>query len=299
MLIRHLSYFVTLARERHFARAADACHVAQPTLSAAIRKLEEDMGAPLVERGRRFIGLTPEGEKLLTWGRQILIDYQSLRETLSGKGLVGEMRLGVIPAALPAVAFLTERICAANPGATIDIRFIEPRAIAKGLDAFELDGGITYLENQPAANVECIPLYAERYKFVVNRSHPLAARRSISWHEAAGERLCLLSHDMQDRRVIDRLATSIGLAVSPVVVSNSFLAVFAHLRQGGWASIMPFSFFHVLRLEPDLVAVDLVEPVHMETIGLIISGRAPRSPMTAALVGAALETDIDAAFANL
>lgn len=67
MLMRHLSYFVTLAKEHHFARAADVCHVAQPTLSAAIRKLEEDLGATLVVRGHRFVGLTPEGAKLLAW----------------------------------------------------------------------------------------------------------------------------------------------------------------------------------------------------------------------------------------
>lgn len=299
MLIRHLSYFVTLAKERHFARAAEACHIAQPTLSAAIRKLEEDLGAPLVERGHRFIGLTAEGEKLLVWGRQILTDYHSLREDLAGQGLVGELRLGVTPAALPSVSFLTERFCAANPAATIDIRFMTSRAIAEGLDAFELDGGITYLENEPIAHVQRVPLYRERYKFVVERTHPFAERATVSWHEAAGERLCLLSHDMQDRRIIDRLTTSIGLAVHPGVVTNSFLAVFAHLRHGKWASIMPHSFLHVLGIQPDLAAIDLVDPVHSETIGLVISGREPRSPMTTALLAAALETDIDAAFAGL
>ena len=63
MLVRHLSYFVTLAREKHFAKAAEACNVAQPTLSAAIRKLEDDLDARLVVRSHRFVGLTTEGEK--------------------------------------------------------------------------------------------------------------------------------------------------------------------------------------------------------------------------------------------
>src|ERR1700729_2871285 len=71
MLIRHLFYFVTLARERHFARAAEASNVAQPTLSAAIRKLEEDLEARLVIRNHQFVGLTPEGERVLAWGRQM------------------------------------------------------------------------------------------------------------------------------------------------------------------------------------------------------------------------------------
>lgn len=298
MLIRHLAYFVTLARERHFARAAEACHITQPTLSAAIRKLEEDLGVPLVKRGQRFVGLTAQGEKLLAWSRQILTDYHSLLDDLAGErqGVVGELRLGVVPAALPAIAFVTGHFCAANPDATVSIRSTTSRAIAEGLDAFELDGGITYLENEPIDHGRHIPLYRERYKLALPRGHRLAKRRTVSWLEASGERLCLLSQDMQNRRIIDRLTGSIGLAVHPMVVSNSFLAVCAHLRQGGWASIVPHSFFHLIGLQPDLVALDLVDPVHTETIGLVISDREPRSPMAAALMAAALEADIEQSF---
>lgn len=300
MLVRHLSYFVTLAKERHFARAADACHITQPTLSAAIRKLEEDLGVPLVERGHRFLGLTAEGDKLLAWARQILTDYHSLLDDLAGarKGITGELRLGVIPAALPCIAFITARFCSANPAATVSIRSITSRAIAEGLDAFELDGGITYLENEPIGHVQRVPLYHERYKLAVRHDHRLAGRTSVSWEEASAERLCLLSPDMQNRRIIDRLAASIGLAVYPTVVGNSFLAVCAHLRQGGWASIVPHSFFHLIGREPDLVGLDLVDPVHSELVGLVISDREPRSPMAAALLAAALEAEIEQALAS-
>ncbi len=301
MLIRHLTYFVTLAKERHFARAANACHVTQPTLSAAIRKLEEDLGVPLVVRGHRFVRLTDEGEKLLAWSRQILTDYSSLLDDLAGErqGVVGELRLGVIPAALPSVAFITQHFCDANPAATVTIRSITSRAIAEGLDAFELDGGITYLENEPIGHVHRVPLYRERYKLAVPSSHRLATRTTVSWQEASRERLCLLSQDMQNRRIIDRLTSSIDLAIYPAVVSNSFLAVCAHLRQGGWASIVPHSFFHLIGLQPDLVAVDLIDPVHSEMVGLVISDREPRSPMAAALMAAALSADIESGFAAL
>ncbi len=131
------------------------------------------------------------------------------------------------------------------------------------------------------------------------RAHKFADRKAVSWLEAAGERLCLLSQDMQNRRIIDRLTSSIGLAVHPAIVSNSFLAVCAHLRHGGWASIVPHSFFHVLGQQADLVAIDLVDPAHSEAIGLVISDREPRSPMAAALLAAALEADIETAFAAL
>ena len=123
MLIRHLSYFVTLAEEAHFGRAAAICNVAQPTLSAAIRKLEEDLEKVLIVRGHRFIGLTPDGEKVLKWGRQILSDYSSLRHDIANKtsGLSGTMRLGVIPAAMPSVSFLTAEFKKRHP--RVNVRY--------------------------------------------------------------------------------------------------------------------------------------------------------------------------------
>jgi DNA-binding transcriptional LysR family regulator len=72
MLIRHLSYFVVLAREKHYGRAAEASNIAQPTLSAAIRKLEDDLQVHLVVRNHHYGGLTPDGEKVLEWGQRLL-----------------------------------------------------------------------------------------------------------------------------------------------------------------------------------------------------------------------------------
>ncbi|MFC7051234.1 LysR family transcriptional regulator [Hansschlegelia quercus] len=296
MLVRHLSYFVTLAREKHFAKAADACNVAQPTLSAAIRKLEEDLDARLVVRGQRFVGLTAEGEKVLAWGRQILTDYNSLKDDLSGarEGLTGVLKLGVIPAAMPAISFVTARFSAANPMASVEVRSLTSRAIQDGLDAFELDGGMTYLENEPLERVRRLPLYRERYVFVARRDHRFASRRSVTWREAAEERLCLLSEDMQNRRIVNSVAAAIGVEIRPQVVSNSFLGVCSHLRHGGWAGIVPHTFFYVFHAEPDLVAIDLVDPVHSQAVGLVLSDREPRSPMADALLASALTVDIEA-----
>lgn len=295
MLVRHLSYFVTLAREKHFAKAAEACNVAQPTLSAAIRKLEEDLDTRLVVRSHRFVGLTAEGEKALAWGRQILADYNSLKDDLAGAsdGLTGVLKLGVIPAAMPSVSFITARFAKAHPAATVEVQSLTSRAIQDGLDAFELDGGMTYLENEPLERVRRVPLYRERYVFVARRDHPLAARGSVTWAEAAAERLCLLSEDMQNRRIINNLAASIGVEVRPAVISNSFLGVCSHLRHGEWAGIVPHSFFYVFRAAPDLVAIDLVEPSHSQAIGLVLSDREPRSPMADALLACALNVDLE------
>ncbi|HET6375952.1 MAG TPA: LysR substrate-binding domain-containing protein [Methylocella sp.] len=284
MFVRHLTYFVALAREKHFARAANACHITQPTLSAAIRKLEEDLKVRLVVRGQRFAGLTEEGQKALAWARQIIQDYESLRLDLAGmrKGLSGTLRLGVVPAAMPLVSGLTAQFSSGHPAATIDVRAMTSRAIECAIHAFEIDAGITYLDNEPLEHVRSLPLYEERYVFVTSDHGRHAGRRTISWREAAEERLCLLSEDMQNRRIIDRVIESAGAAVKPAIVTNSFLGICSYVRKGSFASIVPDSFFCAFGATPGLIAIKLVAPAHSQTIGLVLTSREPLPPMAAA-----------------
>ncbi|HUZ90453.1 MAG TPA: LysR family transcriptional regulator [Methylocella sp.] len=295
MFLRHLSYFVSLAREKHFARAAEACHVSQPTLSAAIRKLEDDLKVRLVVRGHRFLGLTAEGDRVLAWARQILNDYDGLRIDLTGlrSGLSGSLRLGVIPAAMPLVSCLTARFSAAHPAATIEVASMTSRAIQKGLDSFEIDAGITYLDNEPLEHVRRVPLYKERYIFVTSGGGRHDGRRTISWREAARERLCLLSADMQNRRIINAVFESLDIKAKPPVVSNSFLGICSYLRHGGFASIVPHTFFYVFAGSRDLVGIDLVEPMHGQLIGLVLTDRDPLPPMANALIAAIRGADVE------
>ena len=294
MLIRHLSYFVTLAREKHYARAAELCNIAQPTLSAAIRKLEEDLQVVLVVRGHRFMGLTPDGEKVLQWGRRILSDYDSLREGLSGSpsGLSGTLQLGVIPAAMPAIPFLTQIYASQHPKVTINVQSMTSRAIQHAIETFEIDAGITYIEHTPLENVRSIPLYTERYIFVTRLSDRFADRSTITWAEAAQERLCLLSDSMQNRRIIDEITASVGTRVNPVVVSNTFLGVYAHTALGNWSSIMPHTFQLMLGGMPDLCTLPLVEPAASQMLGLVLPDREPLSPIAATLLSIATSADL-------
>src|SRR5688572_9702303 len=104
MNIRHLRYLVALDRERNHGRAAATCNVTQPTLSEAIRQLEQELAVPLIQRkGQRFQGLTSEGERVLVWAQRILADEDALGQELAGmrKGPSGSLRFGVIPAAMP------------------------------------------------------------------------------------------------------------------------------------------------------------------------------------------------------
>src|SRR5262249_2745775 len=123
MQLRHLRYLVVLASERHFARAAAACHITQSTLSAAIRALEDELRAPIVQRDRRFRDFTPEGRARRDWARRILAEREALEQELArlGAGLAGHLRLGVIPTALPVIALLTNPLHAAYPDVRLTI----------------------------------------------------------------------------------------------------------------------------------------------------------------------------------
>ncbi|HTV32576.1 MAG TPA: LysR family transcriptional regulator [Methylocella sp.] len=293
MFLRHLSYFVTLARKQHFAQAAECCHVSQPTLSAAIRKLEDDLQVRLVLRGHRFLGLTTEGERVLVWAQQILKDYDGLKIDLSGlrSGLTGALRLGVIPAAMPVISDLTRRFSATHPAATIEVASLTSRAIQKGLDTFELDAGVTYLDNEPLEHVRLMPLYKERYIFVTRADSPYARCKTTSWQQAAQERLCLLSEDMQNRRILDAIFESLGIEVKPPIVCNSFLGICSYVSNGGFASIVPHTFFNVFAGLPNLVGIDLIGPSHSQTIGLVLTDRDPLPPMAQALLVSSAKDD--------
>src|SRR5215470_1141621 len=123
MFIRQMSYLVALAREKHFSRAAETCSVTQSTLSAGLKALERELDMRLVIREPRFMGLTPEGERVVEWANQIITDYESLKQDVEGLrgGLMGTLRLGVIPAAMPTVAKLTAPFIAKHSRVTIDV----------------------------------------------------------------------------------------------------------------------------------------------------------------------------------
>src|SRR5262245_51979854 len=106
MFMRQLDYLVALAREKHFARAAQACHVSQPALSAGLRHLEDELGVHIVQRGRRYVGLTADGERLLEHARKVLVAWDDMRSDAAharSEAVTGSLRVGAIPTTLPVI----------------------------------------------------------------------------------------------------------------------------------------------------------------------------------------------------
>ena len=288
-MIDKLDFLLALAREHHFGRAADACGVTHPTLSAGIKQLEETLGVLLVNRGSRFRSFTPEGERVLDWARRIVGDARALREDINAlrHGLTGRLRIAAIPTALAMVASLTTPFRARHPNVQFTILSRTSIEVLAELDNLEIDAGITYLDNEPLGRVNTIPLYPERYRLLTSTGAPLGERTSVTWAEVAQVPLCLLTPDMQNRRIINRLLNRTGAESRPMLESDSMIVLFSHVRTGKWASVMPAKLAETLGLTQTLRAIPIVEPDEVHTIGLVIPQREPMTPLTAALVAEA------------
>ena len=288
-MLDKLEYLMALSRERHFGRAAETCGVTQPTLSAGIKQLEEQLGVLLVQRGSRFIGFTPEGERTLDWARRIVSDSRSMRQEIMAlkRGLTGRLKIAAIPTALAMVAAITTPYRARHRDVRFTILSQTSIQILTQLENLEIDAGITYLDNEPLGRVSTVPLYQERYQLLTSPDAPLGDRDSVTWTEVAKVPLCLLTPDMQNRRIIDELLRGAGGDPQPTLESNSVVVLFAHVRTGRWATVMPSKLAETLGLTDTIRAIPIVEPEAVHTIGLVVPAREPMTPLTAALVAQA------------
>ncbi len=299
MFIRQLNYLVALAQTRHFGRAAELCNVSQPTLSGAVRSIEEEFGLPIVRRGRRFEGFTPEGERVLEWARRVLADCEGLRQEASASrdGLAGSLRIGAIPTALPLVPLLTDACLRQHPGMRHEVYTRSAAQTLKQLLELDLDVGLSYVDDERLRSFEKVTLFREHYVLIVRDDALLAGRTAVSWQEAADLPLCLLTTNMQCRRGIDAAFSKAGVSARPRVETDSMMALYAHVRCAGLCSIVPHSVLCLAEMRDELRAVPLAPALHRE-IGLVLLDRQPRSPLLDAAVSlfsaVDLQTRVDA-----
>ena len=294
MIVRYLEYIVVLARERHFARAAAACNVTQPTLSAGIKQLEESLGVLIVERRQRFVGFTPEGERVLAWAQRTLADYSGLAQELSElrEGLAGQIHIGAIPVSLPTLALITAPFALLHPSTRFQVISQTSAEIQRGLDEFTIDIGVTYLDNDPLSRVQTAALYRERYVLVTQDTSAFAALKTVSWAQAATLPLCLLTPSMQNRRIIDAQFRAASAEVTATIETNSLVTLWSHIRFGHWSSVVPQAFLLLLGQHEGLVAIPLIEPEAFHTLGFVASSREPLNPIARALLNFVVGRDL-------
>ena len=271
-MIDKLELLLALAKERHFGRAAEACGVTQPTMSTSLKQLEEILGVMLVQRGSRFQGFTPEGERTLDWARRIVGDARAMRQEINSlkDKLSGEIRIAAIPTVLGMVASLTTPFRAWYPDVRFRVQSCTSADVLGLLENLEVDAGLTYIENEPIGKVRTIPLYNESYRLLTSPDAMFGDRKQVTWKEVGQVPLCLLTPDMQNRRIIDRALKSVGAEAVPTLTSNSLLVLYTHVKTGRWASVMPAKLAETLGLAP----VVRLAPAKLN-LSLAVIGRRP------------------------
>lgn len=203
MNLRDLEYLVALAETRHFGRAAERCHISQPTLSAQLRKLEDFLGVALVERRPRRVALTPAGEAVVERARRMLQDADDIRglARASQDPLSGPLKVGLIPTLgpylLPRVA---PKIAKALPKLALLLHEYQTAPLVERTLAGELDLAILALPAETKGLVTR-PLFAESFLVAMPEGHRLAAKKRVKAEDLEGEKLLLLEegHCLRDQ----------------------------------------------------------------------------------------------------
>ncbi|MFD9004579.1 LysR family transcriptional regulator [Streptomyces sp. NPDC059582] len=299
MLFRQLEYFVAVAREKHFARAAEACYVSQPALSAAIAKLERELNVTLINRGHTYQSLTPEGERLVVWAKRILAEHDAFKAEAAAvqSGVTGTLRLGAGPTASTTAALPVAAFCALHPLARVQICSRLPTVeLARQLREFELDAAIAPFPPGEREGLETVPLYEERYLLLATADRLTSDADTMTWAEAAQLPLALLPQGMQIRQVIDGAFAAGGVVPHAQVEADSVASLYAHVGAGGWASIVPHTWLRAMPVIGRMRAVRLVEPEASAQMLVGISAVAPGSPVARAFVEVATGLSLDEFF---
>lgn len=194
MNLRDLQYLVALAETRHFGRAAERCHVSQPTLSAQLRKLEEFLGVPLIERRPRQVALTTAGEAIVARARRMLQEADDIRALAraSQDPLAGRLKIGLIPTIGPyLLPLVAPRLLQALPRLQLMLHEYQTRPLVERIGDGELDLGILALPVD-TGSLETRPLFNEEFMLAMPARHPLAQHQRMTIADLQGEKLLLL-----------------------------------------------------------------------------------------------------------
>ncbi|MFI5660322.1 LysR family transcriptional regulator [Streptomyces sp. NPDC051684] len=299
MLFRQLEYFVAVARERHFARAAESCYVSQPALSAAIAKLERELNVTLINRGHNYQGLTPEGERLVVWAKRILAEQDAFKAEVAAvqSGITGTLRLGTDPTASTTLALPVGAFCSAHPLAKVQVRSrLSTKELHRQLRDFELDVAIAHFDPDDQEGLQVVPLYQERYMLLVSDDQFKSRTGSLTWSDAAQLPLALLTPDMRIRQIIDKVFVNKGLEVTPQVETDSIASLYAHVGDGEWASVVPHTWLRAMPVDGRTRALPLVDPEAGAQVSVAIHAGTPGSVAARAFVSAATALNLDAVF---
>jgi len=276
-LLASMRYLVALSEHQHFGRAAQACHITQPALSNALRALESEFDVVIVRRGRSYVGLTHEGERVLATAQRMLRDNEVLEQELRSDEAHprGHLRMAAVPTAIPMLARFAAMVQHTHPGIVPSVLTMSSQQLERGLDNLSLDLALGYTERMhlPDTKLTAWPQSIEHY-FLLRRapkpsSDQLRIGKPMRWVDAAKLPLCLLTPEMHNRTIIDTAFRTAGVAVSPAIETNSVLTLALSVLAGGVCSVLPGAMVAAVRGLRELEALPLIEPSVLTPIGFM------------------------------
>ncbi|MGB1949698.1 MAG: hydrogen peroxide-inducible genes activator [Marinobacter sp.] len=280
MTLTELRYVVTLARERHFGRAAERCHVSQPTLSVAVKKLEDELGIPLFERSKSSIRVTETGQRIIEQAQRVLDQVGVIKDMAQdGKNqLNSPLRVGAIYTIGPYLfPHLLPELRRAAPDMPLFIEENYTASLRQKLRHSDLDAIIIALPFEEP-EVVTLPLYDEPFVVLLPAGHPLTEKESLTAEELAREQLLLLGpgHCFRDQvlescpPLVDAVTRNASSAAPALVTEGSSLETIRHMVASGLGiTVLPLSAATAMQYHEDILAVrPFAAPVPFRTVAL-------------------------------
>jgi LysR family hydrogen peroxide-inducible transcriptional activator len=282
MTLTELRYIVTLAQESHFGRAAERCHVSQPTLSVGVKKLEDELGVLIFERTKSAVRLTPVGEGIVTQAQKVLEQAQSIRELAqAGKNqLAAPLKVGAIYTVGPYMfPHLIPQLHRVAPDMPLYIEENFTHILRDKLRTGELDAIIIALPFQEA-DVLTLPLYDEPFYVLMPAGHPWTKKETIDSEMLNDKSLLLLGegHCFRDQVLEACPTTRKGEAPSHTTVESSSLETIRHMVASGLGvSILPLSAVDSHHYSAGVLDIrPLTPPVPFRTVAIAWRASFPR-----------------------
>lgn len=267
MEYRLLEYFLAVAEELHFTKAADRLGITQPTLSHQIRLLEQELGTPLFHRSGKKTYLTQPGAILVEHARRVVHELEQARLEI---GELAGLQRGRLRIGCSGNHLLTDALISFHrqyPGIELNVMELATDETYEGLMSNRLDLGIVFLPLEDE-QLESLPLYDEELVLAVSNEHPLASAAKIRLHELASIPLVLFQSKFFVRQMVNAACEQAGVSLNPVMeLSTMESQVQMALQQVG-GTVLPLSYAKTLR-HPDISVISLVDPTPRKQVGLV------------------------------
>lgn len=294
MTLTELKYIVAVASERHFGRAAERCFVSQPSLSASIRNLEDELGVKLFERGKGEVLVTPIGEEVVAQARRALEEAERVA-TVAKQGrnpLDGPLRLGVIHTVAPyLLPDLVTALARTAPRMPLDIEENMTANLDTMLRGGTIDAAIVALP-YGGPGIDATPLYAEAFRVIVPAKHPWTRRKAVHADELSSQNLLLLNvgHCFRDQ-VLDA-CSEFARPASAGKQGNSLETIRNMVASGMGISVLPASALTPKYANPLIRAIDFVPPAPTRRIVIATREGYPRAAAIGAVAGAVAKLEL-------